>query len=71
MTGHQTFRHEGCLSGRCIYQAHTLACLIERELHDPANGEAERRRASELLAEAARLLAESRRWCASATCRLI
>lgn len=54
------FDHEGCHSGKCIFKAHAVACLVLREISDAKNHEHERRLTGELLNEAARLMDESK-----------
>jgi hypothetical protein len=52
------FDHIGCRCGQCVFEQCVKAQLIARELADENNHAMEKRKAEELLQEAARLLNE-------------
>jgi len=56
MSGHQIFDHQGCHSGRCIFQQSVMARITLPEISDVKNHEWEKRRDTELLQEATRLM---------------
>jgi hypothetical protein len=52
------FDHIGCRSGQCVFEQCVKAQLIARELSNEKNHAMEKRKAEELLQEAARLADE-------------
>ena len=52
------FATDSCLSGQCVCRQLLEALLIERELANPKNHTAEKRRVQELLNAGGRLMAE-------------